>query len=82
MESALSGTIASYDASASTLTIKTSSGDRTVQVASHTKIHEGSKSLKVGALGGLSGHEAKVRYRESNGKMIAESIAVAPTAAK
>jgi phage baseplate assembly protein gpV len=81
-EPALSGTIASYDASASTLTVKTSSGDQTVQVASHTRIHEGSKSLKVSALGGLSGREAKVRYRESNGKMIAEWITVAPAAAK
>jgi hypothetical protein len=73
----LSGTISAFDATANTLTVKTSSGDQAVQVGSHTKIHEGSKNLKANELGGLAGKNVKVRCKESNGKMMAEVITIA-----
>jgi F0F1-type ATP synthase membrane subunit c/vacuolar-type H+-ATPase subunit K len=75
---ALSGTIAAYDASGNTLTIKTATGDQTVSIGANTRIREGSKTLKAADLAGLTGRNVKVRCRESGGKLVADSITIAP----
>lgn len=75
---AVTGTIAAYDASGETLTIKTATGDQTVTVGAGTRIREGAKTLKASDLSGLVGRNVKARCRESGGKLMATSIAVAP----
>lgn len=74
----LSGTIASYDAANNTLTVETATGEQTVSVGTNTRIREGSKTLKAAELSGLTGRNVKVRCRESGGKLVADSITVAP----
>jgi len=79
---ALSGTIAGYDGKANTLTVKAQSGEQTVYLGTHTRVHEGSKTLKASELASLTGRSVKVRYTESGGKMTAETVAVGPAATR
>ena len=80
-DAALSGSIAAYDAKANTLTVKAESGSQIVYLAAHTKVHEGSKTLKTSELARLTGRSVKVRYTESGGKMTADTVTVGPAAA-
>ncbi len=81
-ERVLVGSIEKLDASAQTLTVKTKDGEKAVQIGASTRINEGSKKLDVDALGKLTGHHVKVRYREQNGQMTADSIMVSRSVAK
>lgn len=72
----ISGTVAAYDASANTVTVKTATGNEVVSVDAKTRISEGSKTLNAADLSGLIGRNVKVRSQESGGKLTATSIAV------
>jgi hypothetical protein len=71
------GTIEKYESNM--LTLKTSSGDEQFALGTSARIRNGSKSIKADDLSGLTGQRAKVRYTESNGQRMAQSIMVSGT---
>lgn len=68
------GTIEKYESN--TLTLKTSSGDEQFMLGSSAHVRNGSTSIKADDLSGLTGQRAKVRYTESNGQRMAQSVMV------
>lgn len=71
------GKIVKFDASANTVTIATSGGEQQFVLNSSSKIREGSKSLAAADLEKLAGHRATIRYTESNGQKMVQSLGVA-----
>jgi len=78
----LVGSVVKFDVSAKRLTLKTEKGEEVVAVGTSTRINEGPKKLSAADLGSLTGYQAKVRYREESGHMVADSIMVSREVAK
>lgn len=78
----LVGSVVKFDASAKRLTVKTEKGEEVVSVGTSTKINEGPKKLSAADLAGMTGYQAKVRYRDEGGTMVADSIMMSREAAK
>ena len=72
----LRGIIEKYDAASRTLSLSTSSGAVQFSVASTTRIRRGWHKVDASELQNLAGDRATVRYTESNGNRIVESIHV------
>ncbi|HXH06053.1 MAG TPA: hypothetical protein VNI83_05610 [Vicinamibacterales bacterium] len=71
-----SGSIAGYDAATNTLTVKTSKGEERFTLTSSTRIREGNRTLSSADLQGLTGREATVRYSESGGQRVVQSVRI------
>jgi len=72
----LRGIIEKYDAASRTLSLSTSAGAVQFSVASTTRIRRGWHKLDASELQNLAGDHATVRYTESSGDRIVESIHV------
>jgi hypothetical protein len=72
----LRGIIEKYDAASRTLSLSTSSGAVQFSVASTTRVRRGWHKLDASELQNLAGDHATVRYTESSGDRIVESIHV------
>jgi hypothetical protein len=72
----LRGIIEKYDAASRTLSLSTSSGAVQFAVASTTRIRRGWHKVDASELQNLAGDHATVRYTESSGNRIVESIHV------
>jgi hypothetical protein len=70
----LRGIIDKYDAASRTLSLSTSSGPVQFSVASTTRIRRGWYKLDASELPKFTGDRATVRYTESSGNKIVESI--------
>jgi CO dehydrogenase/acetyl-CoA synthase alpha subunit len=73
----LVGTLQKFDESGKTLTVQTSKGSETLPLAPNAKINAGSKTLSASDLATHTGAKVKVRYTESNGQKMAESVTLA-----
>ena len=72
----LRGIIEKYDAASRTLSLSTSSGAVRFSVASTTRIRRGWHKVDESELPNFAGDHATVRYTESSGNRIVESIHV------
>ena len=70
------GTIETYDASSRTLSLSTSSGTVRFPVASSARISQGGHTVDASELKKLAGNHATVRYTESDGTRVVESVHV------
>jgi type 1 fimbria pilin len=70
------GTIDTYDASSRTLALATASGTVRFPVASTTRISQGGHKVEALELQKLAGNHATVRYTESDGNKVVESVHV------
>jgi hypothetical protein len=70
------GTIGAYDTAARTLSLVTADGTLRVELARDVRIRRGGSEIDPEALAKLAGYRVAVRYSESGGNKIAESIHV------
>jgi hypothetical protein len=70
------GTIDKYDAASRTLSLSTSNGTVQFPVASTTRIRQGWHKVDPSDLQKLAGDHATVRYTESSGNKVVESVHV------
>jgi len=70
------GTIDAYDTSSRTLSLATSSGTVRFPVASSARISQGGHKVDASELQKMTGNHATVRYTESDGAKIVESVHV------
>jgi hypothetical protein len=75
-EHALVGTLAKVDGQ--TMTVKTSTGEQSVMLASATHITQNGKAIQVSQLSSDTGSRVKVRYTEANGQKQARVVTVSP----
>jgi hypothetical protein len=72
----VSGRIVTYEASDSTLTLRTENGDRYFMVSARTPLREGAKAITLADLASADGCPAKVSYRDAEGQLIASEVRV------
>ena len=70
------GTIDKYEASSKTLSLTTSIGTVRLPLASTTRISQGGHKVDAEELQKLAGDRATVRYTESGGNKVVESVHV------
>jgi hypothetical protein len=70
------GTIDKYDASSRTLSLSTSGGTVRFPVAATARISQGGRKVDASELEKLAGNHATVRYTESDGTKVVESVHV------
>jgi len=70
------GTIDNYDASSRTLSLSTSSGTVRFPVTPVTRISQGGRKVEASELQKLAGDRATVRYTDSGGNKVVESVHV------
>jgi type 1 fimbria pilin len=70
------GTIDNYDASSRTLSLSTSSGMVKFPVSSATRISQAGHKVEAAELQKLVGNRATVRYTDSEGHKVVESVHV------
>jgi hypothetical protein len=70
------GTIDKYDASRRTLSLSTSGGTVRFPVAPTARISQGGRRVEASELEKLVGNHATVRYTESDGTKVVESVHV------
>lgn len=70
------GTIDKYDASSRTLSLSTSGGAVRFPVTPTTRISQGGRKVDASELEKLVGNHATVRYTESDGTKVVESVHV------
>jgi len=80
---AASGTVSKFDSASNTLTVTTSKGDVAFMVDSSASILANGKKIAASDLSNEVGHKVVVRYTESGGQKMAQSlrISAAPKAA-
>ena len=71
----ISGTLQKVDGQ--TLTVQTAKGPETVMLGPTAQIRRAGKTLAASDLGGESGSRVTVRYMESNGQKMAQSVTLA-----
>ena len=72
------GTIDKYDQATRTLVLSTPGGAVSFPVAAATRIRQGGQDVDAKKLPNLAGRRATVRYTESGGQKIVESVHVFP----
>ena len=72
----VTGAVAAVDAKAKTITVKAKKGDVTAMVDDKTKIMMGKDVKTLADI--KAGDKVKVKYSETDGKMMAKSIAIKP----
>jgi hypothetical protein len=73
----LHGTLAGYDATTGSLSVTTRTGTVSLTLTPATRIRQGRHEIDAITLEQLNGYRAVVRYSESAGKRILQSIHVA-----
>ena len=76
------GTVAKFDAASNTLTVTTAKGDVSFVVDSTASVTAGGKKVMASDLPSHVGHKVTVRYTESGGQKMAQSVRVSTAAAK
>jgi hypothetical protein len=71
-----SGTIEKFDAATRMLSLSTPTGVQELTLGPSARIQESSKTIDASGLEKLAGHRATVRYSESSGNKVVESIRV------
>lgn len=71
------GKIVKFNAASNSVTIATPTGEQEFVLGASSRIREGSRSLVAADLEKLTGREATVRYTESNGQNMVQSLGVA-----
>jgi len=77
-----SGTVSKFDAASNTLTVTTAKGDVSFVVDSAASITANGKKVMASDLPSHVGHKVVVRYTESNGQKMAQSVRVNMASAK
>jgi hypothetical protein len=77
-----SGTVSKFDAASNTLTVTTPKGDVAFVVDPSASIMAGSKKVMASDLPSHVGHKVTVRYTESGGQKMAQSVRVSMAAPK
>jgi len=77
-----SGTVSKFDAASNTLTVTTPKGDVSFMVDSTASITASGKKVMASDLPSHVGHKVVVRYTESNGQKMAQSVRVSAAAPK
>jgi len=72
----LRGTIDKYEVSSRTLSLATSSGTVRLSLASTTRVSQGGHKVEAEELQRLTGERATVRYTESAGARVVQSVHV------
>jgi len=72
----LRGTIDKYEVSSRTLSLATSSGTVRLSLASTTRVSQGGHKVEAEELQKLAGERATVRYTESAGARVVQSVHV------
>jgi len=72
----LRGTIDKYEVSSRTLSLATSSGTVRLSLASTTRVSQGGHKVEAEELQRLAGERATVRYTESAGARVVQSVHV------
>ena len=75
------GTVAKFDAASNTLTVTTAKGDVSFVVDSTASVTAGGKKVMASDLPSHVGHKVTVRYTESGGQKMAQSVRVTMPAA-
>ena len=76
----VTGTLDRYDAGASTIVVNTGKGTETLSLGSDSAIRMGAQHMVASDLTGHAGQKVKIRYSESNGQKMVESVQLeAPT---
>jgi hypothetical protein len=77
------GTVSKYDAASNTLTVTTAKGDETFVVDSSASVTAGGKKVMASDLPSHMGQKVTVKYTESGGQKMVQSVRVtAPAAPK
>ena len=76
------GTVSKFDAASNTLTVTTPKGDVAFMVDSSASITANGKKVMASDLPSHVGHKVTVRYTESGGQKMAQSVRVTMAAAK
>ena len=74
------GTVAKFDAASNTLTVTTAKGDVSFVVDSTASVTAGGKKVMASDLPSHVGNKVTVRYSESGGQKMAQSVRVSPAA--
>ena len=77
-----SGTVSKFDAASNALTVTTPKGDVSFMVDSTASITANGKKVMASDLPSHVGHKVVVRYTESNGQKMAQSVRVSAAAPK
>ena len=77
-----SGTVSKFDAASNTLTVTTSKGDVSFMVDTTASVTANGKKVMASDLPSHLGHKVVVRYTESNGQKMAQSVRVSATMPK
>jgi type 1 fimbria pilin len=70
------GTIDKYDASSRTLSLSTANGVVRLPLAATTRVRQAGRTVEAQALQKLTGDHATVRYTETDGNRVVESVHV------
>jgi hypothetical protein len=76
------GTVSKFDAASSTLTVTTPKGDVAFMVDSSASVTANGKKVAAADLPSHVGHKVTVRYTESGGQKMAQSVRVSMAAPK
>jgi hypothetical protein len=76
------GTISKFDAAGNTLTVATPKGDVTFMLDSSASVTANGKKVMASDLPSHVGHKVTVRYTESGGQKMAQSVRVSMAAPK
>jgi hypothetical protein len=79
---AATGTVSKFDAASNTLTVTTAKGDAMFVVGTTASVTADGKKVMASELPSQVGHKVTVRYTESGGQKMAESVRIKTTAAK
>jgi hypothetical protein len=78
----LTGTLEKYDASGNSIVVNTGKGTETLSLASDSSIRMGAAHVAPADLTAHTGQRVKVRYSETNGQRMVQTLQVEGTPAK
>jgi hypothetical protein len=74
--SQVTGTLTNFDSASNTMTLSTLNGEETFTIGPTAMLHQGRKVLMTSDLANLTGHNATVRYAESAGQRMVDTVDV------
>ena len=78
----LTGTLEKYDASGNTIVVNTGKGTETLSLASDSSIRMGAARVAPADLTAHTGQRVKVRYSETNGQKMVQTLQLEGSAAR
>jgi hypothetical protein len=70
------GTLDKYDSGANTIVVNTGKGTETLMLSSTSAVRMGAKTMSASDLSSHTGDHVKVRYAESNGQKMVQSVQI------